>query len=100
NFPLIESVPQVIAYLDGGIMHGVRRAGKERSRGPLLRNGQDRRLQTRRRPALRSSFQNRDSGRCCFSLTYTSAAAWLLAYLRRLLFGYCEGACYLPIRCE
>src|SRR5439155_8909640 len=53
-----------------------RRAGQERSRSPLLRNRQDIRLQTRRRPALRSSFQNRDSGRRCFSLTYTSAAAW------------------------
>src|SRR6266566_1304285 len=79
-----------IGYLsrDGRPRNVARRAGQERSRGPLLRNGQDRRLQTRRRPALRSSFQNRDSGRRCFSLTYTSAAAWPPAYLRRLLFGY------------
>src|SRR5438128_6316633 len=72
-----------IGYLsrDGRPRNVARRAGQERSRGPLLRNGQDRRLQTRRRPALRSSFQNRDSGRRCFSLTYTSAAAWPPAYL-------------------
>src|SRR6266699_4512053 len=87
-----------IGYLsrDGRPRNVARRAGQERSRGPLLRNGQDRRLQTRRRPALRSSFQNRDSGRRCFSLTYTSAAAWLLAYLRRLLFGYAR----LPAICR
>src|SRR2546425_7865992 len=79
-----------IGYLsrDGHPRNVARRTGQERSRGPLLRNGQDRRLQTRRRPALRSSFQNRDSGRRCFSLTYTSAAAWPPASLCRLLFEY------------